>query len=160
MNAAAELRRASTASGRRMLEEVAPHSDDGLIGAFLAEVRADTSPGTHSVVLGVVASAFGASPVVAAATVLQGTTNVILQAAMRLLPVSHRDVQAMLLRLRPTIAVLAVAASAAGRPLEAFHPLQDIAAMRHEAANVRMLSSSTSSRGTSTARETSRTMRR
>jgi urease accessory protein UreF len=60
---------------------------------------------------------------------------------MRLLPVSHRDVQGTLHRLRPRIAEMAWRAADSRRPLESFHPLQEISAMRHEAAAVRMFAS-------------------
>jgi urease accessory protein len=141
MKAAAELRVASTSAGRRLIEEVAPHPESAQIYEFLAEVRAGGTPGTHPIALGMVAAAFGAEPETAAAVLMQGTASAILQAAMRLLPVSHRDVQGTLHRLRPRIAEMAWRAADSRRPLESFHPLQEISAMRHEAAAVRMFAS-------------------
>ena len=77
-----------------------------------------------------------------AGALLLGTASVILSASMRLLPVSHRDVQAALHRLRPEIARLARAAvEEADAPLASFQPLQEIAAMRHHVARVRLFAS-------------------
>jgi urease accessory protein len=141
MKPAAELRAASVDVGRRLLEEVAAHNDAAIIGALLSEVRIGRAPGTQAVALGSVASVFGATPAAAAAIALQGTATAILQAAMRLLPVSHRDVQGALHRWRPLIARLAESAAAPERQLASFHPLQEIAAMRHETASARMFAS-------------------
>ena len=122
MKPASELRRASTDAGRRLLEEVAAHTDLDMVNALLAEVRSGRTPGTHAVAFGVVTSSFGGHPETAAATLLQSTANAILQAAMRLLPVSHRDVQGALHRLRPRIAILAALASRAGRAAAVLSP--------------------------------------
>jgi urease accessory protein len=141
MKASAELRRATTDTGRRLLEEVAAHHSEPILLRFLEEVRAERTPGTHAVAFGVVAATFGATPEVAAALVMQGTVSAILQAALRLLPVSHRDVQSALHHLRPHIAELAQRAAEPARPLESFHPVQDIASTRHETSPVRMFAS-------------------
>jgi urease accessory protein len=141
LKTAPELRRASTDTGRRLLDEVAAHQDAPTLEAFRGEVHAGRSPGTHPVVLGVVASTFDVDPVTVAAVVMQGTANAVLQAAMRLFPVSHRDVQGCLHRWRPRIAALAQTAATSGAALQSFHPLQDIASMQHEAASVRLFAS-------------------
>jgi urease accessory protein len=141
MKASTELRKMTTDTGRRLLEEVAAHHQAPMLVSFLEGVRSGATPGTHPVAFGVVAAAFGASPETAAALVMQGTLNAILHASLRLLPVSHRDVQSALHRLRPRIAELAERAAAPGRPLQSFHPMQDIASMRHETSPVRMFAS-------------------
>lgn len=141
MKAAAELRAASTGPGRRLLEEVAPHVGDAFLDRLLAEVREGRTPGTHAVALGATSAAFGIEPETAAAVLMLGMASAILQAAMRLFPISHRDVQATLHRLRPRIAELARRAADPACRLESFHPLQEIAAMRHEALSARMFAS-------------------
>lgn len=141
MKAATELRRASVETGRSLLEEVAAHHDAAPIGALLAEVRLGRSPGTHAVAFGTIAATFGATPEEAAALVMQTAATAVLHAAMRLFPMSHRDVQGALHRMRPVIVDLAGRATEPDRRLESFHPLQDVAAMRHEAAAVRMFAS-------------------
>jgi urease accessory protein UreF len=79
---------------------------------------------------------------VQAALMLASATS-ILQAAMRLSRVSHRDVQAALHRLRPRIATLAADVQGGSAPLRprAFHPVQEISAMRHARAEARLFAS-------------------
>jgi urease accessory protein UreF len=69
--------------------------------------------------------------------------NAMLQAAMRLGRISHRDAQATLHRLRPRIDALVqqIEASHSDTPLLAFQPLQEIASMRHERAEARLFAS-------------------
>jgi urease accessory protein len=141
--AALELRAASLATGRRLLDEVSPHVDAPFLHEYASVVKTDRALGTHAVAFGVVCAALGVEDAesVAAALLLLSTTG-ILQAAMRLLPVSHRDVQATLHHLRHIIATLASGVATGGtRPLRSFQPLQDIASMRHEAATARLFAS-------------------
>jgi urease accessory protein len=141
--AAFELRAASLATGRRLLDEVSAHVESPLLSEYASVVKTDRSLGTHAVALGVVCAALGiedAESVVAALLLLSVTG--VLQASMRLMAVSHRDVQATLHHLRPVIAALASGVVAGGeRPLRSFQPLQDIASMRHEAASARLFAS-------------------
>ena len=139
-----ELRDASIAAGRRLLEEVAAHSAGrrGLVPAFRDAVLEGHAPGTHAVALGVVGAAFGVPPEDVAAALLFSTANALVQAAMRLLPISHRDAQSVLHSVRDAIADAASAAAGA-EPLAftSFHPLQEIASMRHASAPVRFFAS-------------------
>ena len=102
-----ELRATSLATGRRQLEEVAQYVEHDLLGRYADAVHSDRSLGTQPVVFGAICAALEVEPEVAAAALLLGTVNGMLQSAMRLLPVSHRDVQAALHRLRPEIAAIA-----------------------------------------------------
>jgi urease accessory protein len=141
--AASELRAASLATGRRLLDEVAPHVDAPFLHEYTAAIKTDRSLGAQPVAFGVVCAVLGvedATSVVGALLMLSAAG--LLQASMRLLAVSHRDVQAILHRLRLVIAVLAAGVVASGtRPLRSFQPLQDIASMRHEAAAARLFAS-------------------
>ncbi len=144
--AAVELRDASTSTGARLLQELTAHPEarHGLVEAYAAAVSLGESPGTHPVAAGVAAAAFEVAPGDLVAGLLFSTANALTQAAMRLLPVSHRDAQAMLHRVRSEIASIATASEAtrAGATLFAsFHPLQEIAAMRHPSASVRFFAS-------------------
>ena len=141
---AEELRTASTATGTRLLHEVAIHESgqSGLILEYFEAVRSGRTPGTHPVAFAVAGAALGVDAEAIVSALLLGTASVILSASMRLLPVSHRDVQATLHRLRPEIALLArEAVEDAAAPFASFHPLQEIAAMRHRAARVRLFAS-------------------
>jgi urease accessory protein len=142
--APAELRDAATAAGRRLLEEVAAHPEGcrGLVPDLRTAVLEGRSPGTHAAALGVAAAAFDVAAEDAAAALMFSTSNALVQAAMRLLPISHRDAQAVLHHVRATVASAAREASGAP-PLEfaSFHPLQEIASMRHADAAVRFFAS-------------------
>ena len=140
-----ELRDASTAAGKRLLQEVSAHPEgrSGLVTPLLAEAVAERSPGTHPVALGVVGAAFDIGAESLVGSLLFSTANALVQAAMRLLRISHRDAQAVLHRVRGEITVLSrEAAIEAGLLVFAsFHPLQEIAAMRHSGAPVRFFAS-------------------
>ena len=139
-----ELRDASTSTGRRLLQEVVAHPEVGAPGiqAYLDAVERDEVPGTHAVALGVVGAALGIGVVELVAALLFSTANTLHQAAMRLLPVSHRDAQAALHHHRTEITRLTedTVANAAER-YASFAPLQEIASMRHEGAAVRFFTS-------------------
>ena len=143
MKAASELRDASTSAGRRTLEELAAHSADPGIDWLLAAIRDGRTPGMQSVALGVAANAFGLTPEEIAAAVMLSAANAVLQAGMRLLPISHRDVQGALHRLRPQITAFSREAAQPNRlhSLQSFHPVQEIAAMRHRFSEARLFAS-------------------
>jgi urease accessory protein len=147
MKPASELRQASLMTGRRFLEEVAVHVESPLLAAYQRQVLEDDSLGNYAVAFGVVAASQGIEPRYVPAAVMLAAATAMLQASMRLMRVSHRDVQAILHRLRPLIARLAAdVRSGALRPespslLSGFHPLQDIASMRHASAEARLFAS-------------------
>jgi len=142
MKAPSELRNASTSTGSRLLREVSLHIDEPLLSELLDDVRAGRTPGTYAAAFGAIGGVLGAAPEQVAAALMQSAATAILQASMRLLPISHRDVQATLHRLRPEIAALASEASVATvDELRSFHPVQEIASMRHRTASVRFFAS-------------------
>jgi urease accessory protein len=138
-----ELRAASVATGRRLVDEVSPHVDAPFLREYALALKTNRALGTQPVAFGVVCEALGVSDgesVVASLLLVAATA--VLQASMRLMPISHRDVQATLHHLRPVIAELASDVVAGGtRPLRSFQPLQDVASMRHEAATARLFAS-------------------
>jgi urease accessory protein len=174
MKAATELREACVATGRRFLEETtvfpppSPHTpvsgsfspweragerarvptSERLI-SYREAVHLKTTPGCYPIAFAAVCTDLGVDAADVPGAFLLGAVTAILQSALRLMRVSHRDVQAALHRLRPQIAEIAegvVNSSAAIRlasspPLAAFHPLQDIASMRHERAEARLFAS-------------------
>jgi urease accessory protein UreF len=110
------------------------------------------------VAFGVASAALGVDPADATSALLLMTANALLQAAMRLGRISHRDAQAILHRLRPAIAAAVEGPSScdtdspltltpslegerAAGALRSFHPLQEIASMRHERAEARLFAS-------------------
>ena len=105
------------------------HLDDALLSTYTARTNDGSAPGTFAVAFGRLPASVASPRSDAAAAFLQSAATSMLHAAMRLLPFSHRDVQAALHRLRPDIAEAATAA--ATTPIDdmrSFHPLQEIAA--------------------------------
>lgn len=142
LKAASELRAAALMTGRRLLAETATHTAAPVLQGYAEAVRLDSSLGAHPVAFGVVCSVLGVPARDVPAALLFSSANAMLQAAMRLLPFSHRDAQAALHRLRPEIAALT--AQVFQHPsalLASFHPLQEIASMRHAAAEARLFRS-------------------
>lgn len=140
--APSELRDASTTMGLRLLQEVAVHLDEPLFDRLLASVRGGETPGTYAVVFGAIGGALGATPEQVATALMHVTATSTLQASMRLLPISHRDVQRTLHALRPVVAQAAIEAAATSLDdLRSFHPLEEIASMRHRSADMRMFAS-------------------
>lgn len=142
MKTTSELRNASTSMGLRILQEVALHVSDPMLAELLDDVREERTPGTYAASFGACAGVLGATVEQTAAALMQSTATSILQAAMRLLPVSHRDVQGALHRLRPQVADWAWNAAHMNlQDLGAFHPRQEIASMRHRTSAVRLFAS-------------------
>lgn len=139
IKATEELRNASLQTGRRMLEEVAAHVESPLLAGYRDAVSADASLGNYAAVFGAVSAAIGVGPGQVLGALMLASATALLQAAMRLTRVSHRDVQGMLHRLRPRI--VALAGEVGSGPLCSFHPLQDIASMRHARAEARLFAS-------------------
>jgi len=175
MKAASELREACVGTGRRFLDEASflhdqeshPHvaeeaayplslrekagvrvplPEKRQTTGYLAAVRTGATPGCYPVAYGVVCRDLGVAPTDVPGVFLLGALTAILQSAMRLMRVSHRDVQAALHALRPQIAsiadgIISLKAGASRPTLHAFNPMQDIASMRHECAEARLFAS-------------------
>ena len=142
MKASSEMRSASSSMGQRLLREVAVHVHAPVLDALARSLRKGGTPGTYAVLFGASAGALGVAPDQAAAALMHTTATSILHAAMRLLPVSHRDVQGALHRLQGDIARLAHHAASCGLDdMTSFHPFQDIASMRHRTAPMRLFAS-------------------
>ena len=141
---AQELRDASTAAGKRLLEEVAAHPAGArhLVPAYLEAVESNETPGTHPVALAAAGAALDIDRPRLVAGLLFSTANALVQASMRLLPLSHRDAQSMLHDVRAEISAI-VDETDGSRDLlfTSFHPLQEIASMRHADAPVRFFAS-------------------
>lgn len=141
---AQELRDASTAAGKRLLEEVAAHPAGASppVPAYLEAVEACEAPGTHPVALAAAGAALEVDRSSLVAGLLFSTANALVQASMRLLPLSHRDAQAVLHDARAEIsAIVEETDGSDDRPFTSFHPLQEIASMRHADAPVRFFAS-------------------
>lgn len=143
LKAAAELREATVSTGRRLLTETRAFCESELIAKYALALRADATLGTHAVVFGAVCAAMGVPPEDVPAAQMLGAAYAVLQAAIRLLPFSHRDAQGILHKLRPEIAehTRVIVDGVECHGFGSFHPLQEIASMRHAHAEARLFKS-------------------
>jgi len=140
--AAREAREASLRMGRRLLETAALAEAVPAIVTLAGRVATRATPGNLACVLGAICGCLGLAPAEAAALTLWVALNGLLAAAIRLLPLTHDDVQRLLVALRPLIAALAeTAVTRDAETLAGAAPQWEIWSMRHETANVRLFAS-------------------
>jgi urease accessory protein len=138
----AELRRASCHTGRRLLVEISTFVQAAPLAEYQQAVDGGGAPGNAAVVWGVVAPVVGISAPVALGAFCHSYCVGVLGAALRLLPISHRDAQRLRYRLNNAIAGLVQEIE--GRhwtEMESFLPQLDIAAQGHEIDTIRMFAS-------------------
>lgn len=139
---AREAREASTRMGRRLLETAARAERDDWLGMLWQQVRAGQTAGNHAAALGAVLGRRGLTPDSAAAVTLWSALTGYLNAAVRLIPVTHDDTQGILTELLPLCVDLA-AGAAEGDPLTMAGslPVADLWSMLHESAVARLFAS-------------------
>ena len=137
-----EIRQGSARSGRALLETLRPLENEALFQAFITGVHTQQSAGNAPICLALVCLNWGV-PQRAGGIVLLYTFMVsFLGAALRLGSIGHREVQRILLSLRPQLSSLVDMVWE--RPLEemgGFAPLADIRSMQHAYLPVRRFSS-------------------
>ena len=137
-----ELRAASVQMGRQTLRTVAAVSDDLVLGAYARAVADGRAAGHHPVVFGVALGGRAVDPEAAAVAYLHATAVLVVNAALRLLPLGQVEGQRILANARPRIARLAADAGAAGvDDLWGFAPGLEIAALCHAALDARLFRS-------------------
>ena len=140
--AAREVREASLRLGRRLLETAARAEGHAALVRLRGLVRDGATPGNHACVVGAVAGTLGMAPPAAAGLVLWSAASGFLNAALRLLRVTHDDVQAILVELRPLAARLVEEAVAADPlAIAGGAPQLEIWSMRHESGAARLFAS-------------------
>jgi urease accessory protein len=139
---ARESRIGSQQMGARLIETAAAAEGDERLHALRDLIRAGTAPGHHAAVFGALCGWAGLTPAQAAALQLSALLTGVLNAALRLLPLTHDDAQRLQAGFRPLIADLAVAAVTSD-PLQmaGSAPLLEIWSMRHEQAHTRLFAS-------------------
>ncbi|WP_271799406.1 urease accessory protein UreF [Dietzia maris] len=137
-----EFRDGATRTGKQVLDLAAELLDDPVVSAWNDHVRARRSPGSQSVVMGVVYARGGLSRREAVAADLTALVISLSGAALRLRLADHRTAQALVRGAAPVIAE--VADAAVGRSLEelgGFAPVLDLASCHHERADARLFAS-------------------
>ena len=137
---AAEFRRSSRQSGRRLLTLQRELDDAELLERYADGL--DDGSGNYAVVLGVVTGLAGIDEREACRLCCHGFVTGLLGAAQRLLSLGHTDVQRILCSLQPTMAAaIDDSAERTLAELTSFTPLVDIHAAEHERADRRLFSS-------------------
>jgi urease accessory protein len=142
MKAAPELRAASQQHGRRLLAETAAFSDHPTLSQYRSRVANRESPGSGAVALGAISGALGVTAELAFAGYHHGYVTGVVSAAIRLLPLSNSECQAMLHRLQPVIAEqFQCVRKRSWREMTTFTPELDIISMVHAHDDLRMFAS-------------------
>lgn len=142
----AELRIASTRSGRQLIDIAAETFQDSPGGDDIAEwarrIKAKESPGCQPIATAVCYAATGVPVAEAVASDLFAFCVSFTGAALRLRLTDHRGAQVMLREIQPIIEI--VTADAVVRPIAdigGFAPHADIASAAHERADARLFTS-------------------
>ena len=137
-----ELRAASSQVGRRLLSETGLLVSDQFHAEYSAQVKLGAAPGNGAVALGVVAHTQHISAEQALLVFCHSHAVSVLGAAMRLLPISHSDVQGILYRLPSRLTALVdEIRELPWEEMASFAPELDIASMSHETDDLRLFAS-------------------
>jgi urease accessory protein len=132
MRVVPEFRAASRQMGRQTLRAASAWADDAWLQTLVARVDAGATPGHHAVVFGAVAGRAGVAAETAAAAFLYATASMLVNAALRLLPMGQLDGQRVLAGCRGRIAALARrAADTTVDDMWSFTPGLELAGLEH-----------------------------
>jgi urease accessory protein len=142
MRVVPEFAAASRQMGRQALRVTSSWDQDGLLLAFLARVESGATPGHYPVVFGAAAGRAGVGGEGAATAYLYSTASLLVNAALRLLPIGQLAGQRTLAAVRPRVAALAAAAAIAGLDdMWSFSPGLELAGLRHAELDMRLFRS-------------------
>jgi urease accessory protein len=137
-----ELRAASVQMGRQTARMAAAVAGDPLVAALDHAIAEGVTPGHHAVAFGAALGRQGVEPEPAAAAYLHATVALLVNAALRLLPLGQLAGQRVLAGARPAMARLAaVAAAATVDEMWSFTPALELAGLRHARLDRRMFRS-------------------
>jgi urease accessory protein len=134
-----ETRTMTIRMGRKLAEVSTAAVTAPLLGLWLDQVRDGITPGTHPVGLGVLFAELGSPEEDAFAVHQYGVAMTMLSAALRLMRIDHRQVQALLYAADQTVpADYAGVREASLADMASFTPMADILAAVHVRSHVRM----------------------
>jgi urease accessory protein len=134
-----ETRTMTVRMGRKLAEVSTAAVQAPLLGLWLDQVRDGITPGTHPVGLGVLFAELGSPEEDAFAVHQYGIAMTMLSAALRLMRIDHRQVQALLHTADQTVpADYAGVREASLADMASFTPMADILAAVHVRSHVRM----------------------
>ena len=141
MKLGSESRTASRQMGRQVIRLAAEQPDrHSLIEDYAAAVESDETPGHVAVSMGLTLAAAGWSKENTIAAFLYQAATGFVAAAMKLLPLGHREGQRLLLSWMPVVQQASRRASGQ-RELSSWSPIQEIYAMRHSRLESRLFRS-------------------
>ncbi len=134
-----ETRTMTVRMGRKLAEVSTAAVQVPLLGLWLGQVRDGITPGTHPVGLGVLFAELGSPEEDAFAVHQYGVAMTMLSAALRLMRIDHRQVQAILYAVNQTVpGDYAAVRQASLSDMASFTPLADIFAAIHVRSHVRL----------------------
>lgn len=140
--APSELRDASRQMGRQTLRVATRLTCHPLLEAFAKAVSAESRPGHHPVVFGMIGGILQWDALEMISAYLYATSAALVGAALRLLPLGQLAGQRILWNVKPLIAALAEEAKGKGESdMWSFAPVLEIASMRHALLDARLFRS-------------------
>jgi urease accessory protein len=134
-----ETRTMTVRMGRKLAEVSTAAAQAPLLGLWLDRVRDGFTPGTYPVGLGVLFAELGSPEEDAFAVHQYGVAMTMLSAALRLMRIDHRTVQALLYAADQAVpGDYAVVREASLSDMASFTPMADILAAVHVRSHVRM----------------------
>ncbi|MCL6263195.1 urease accessory UreF family protein [Craterilacuibacter sp. RT1T] len=134
-----EQRLMTTRMGKKLAELGIRLSDEGLMGSWLAAIRAGKSPGCFAIAHALMFAGRGLPEQDAFAVHQYGVASMMLGAALRLMKIDHYDTQTLLYRINATVDdAYARARTVALDEMAGFAPVFDVLVAHHVKAHVRM----------------------
>lgn len=135
----AEARLMLTRMGKKMAEICTQIADSPLMNRWLEDIRNEKTPGTYPVAQAIYFQQNGSHEKDLFVAIEYGAINMILNAALRCVKVSHYETQAILYRLcTETAADYEVVKDLTFEDMMAFAPEMDVIASLHEKGKMRM----------------------
>ncbi|MCC8463749.1 urease accessory protein UreF [Photorhabdus bodei] len=136
-----ESRTMVTRMGKKLAEMAVEVTGESLIAWWLAQIKSDIAAGTYPITLAVVMSALGASPREVIVMHQYGVAMTILSAAIRLMRVTHIEIQRILFSLNQDIELFCDEAEKGGiDQMTSYAPMTDVLAALHVSAFTRLFS--------------------
>jgi urease accessory protein len=134
-----ETRTMTVRMGRKLAEVSTAAVTAPLLALWLERIRDGSTPGTYPVGLGILFAEFGSPEEDAFAVHQYGVAMTMLSAALRLMRIDHRQVQALLYAADQTVPRDYAAVREASLPdMASFTPMADILAAVHVRSHLRM----------------------
>jgi len=134
-----EARTMTVRMGKKLGEVSTAAAELPLVGKWLSQVRSGAAPGTYPAGLGVLFAGLGSPEEDAFAVHQYGVAMTTLSAALRLMKIDHRQVQAILYAVNSTVSEdYADVRKSSLSDMASFAPMADVLASMHVQSHVRL----------------------